>query len=357
MKKYIFIIIQFFLCIFYLNAGNLESFNQFKNFTMRMSITPAGYSYVVIPGNGQKYDSQLNVGNYLSFMPSRYASINTYEFFSDILKKDFKIVEINKKGKVKELTDWLDSVYPSDMAEHWDNVGLLVGGDDAEVTHVFLALDLTETTLEEAVRAGADMIITHHPMIFEGQKKINNHSFTGRRILKLIRNRIQYYAMHTNYDVLGMAELSADYLKLTDREVLSVTAHTEQGEEGFGRVGCLPYKMTLKECGEFVKEALALNDVRIYGDPDTMVEKAAICTGSGKSMISDVLAKGADVYVTGDIDHHTGIDAVASGLPIIDAGHYGTEYIFMKAMRKILEEKYPSLQITCAKVKSPYMIL
>ena len=241
--------------------------------------------------------------------------------------------------KVKELTNWLDGRYPADMAEHWDNVGLLVGDDEAEVHHVLLALDLTEKTLDEAISAGADMIITHHPMIFEGQKKINNHSFTGRRILKLIRNRIQYYAMHTNYDVLGMAELSADYLKLTDREVLSVTAHTEQGEEGF------------------VKEALALNDVRIYGDPDTMVEKAAICTGSGKSMISDVLAKGADVYVTGDIDHHTGIDAVASGLPIIDAGHYGTEYIFMKAMRKILEEKYPSLQITCAKMKSPYMIL
>lgn len=119
--------------------------------------------------------------------------------------------------KVKELTDWLDSRYPAGMAEHWDNVGLLVGDDEAEVHHVFLALDLTEEALEEAVRAGADMIITHHPMIFEGQKKINNHSFTGRRILKLIRNGIQYYAMHTNYDVLGMAELSADYLKLTDR--------------------------------------------------------------------------------------------------------------------------------------------
>lgn len=138
--------------------------------------------------------------------------------------------------KVKELTDWLDGRYPADMAEHWDNVGLLVGDDEAEVHHVLLALDLTEKTLDEAISAGADMIITHHPMIFEGQKKINNHSFTGRRILKLIRNRIQYYAMHTNYDVLGMAELSADYLKLTDREVLSVTAHTEQGEEGFGRV-------------------------------------------------------------------------------------------------------------------------
>lgn len=129
MKKYIFIIIQFFLCIFYLNAGNLESFNQFKNFTMRMSITPAGYSYVVIPGNGQKYDSQLNVGNYLSFMPSRYASINTYEFFSDILKKDFKIVEINKKGKVKELT----GVIRYSLSDFFSNYQKGVLNDRAEI--------------------------------------------------------------------------------------------------------------------------------------------------------------------------------------------------------------------------------
>lgn len=259
--------------------------------------------------------------------------------------------------KVKELTNWLDSVYPSDMAEHWDNVGLLVGDDDAEVTHVFLALDLTETTLEEAVRAGADMIITHHPMIFEGQKKINNHSFTGCRILKLIRNGIQYYAMHTNYDVLGMAELSADYLKLTDREVLSVTEETKDGCEGFGRVGMLPEQMTLRECGDFVKKALALHDLRVYGNPDCLVQKAAVCTGSGKSMIPDALAKGAQVYVTGDIDHHTGIDAVAAGLPIIDAGHYGTEYIFMETMKKKLSQKFPKLQISCAEIKSPYITL
>ena len=225
--------------------------------------------------------------------------------------------------KVKELTGWLDGRYPSSAAEHWDNVGLLVGDDEEEVSHVFLALDLTESTLAQAIDAGADMIITHHPMIFEGQKKINNHTFTGRRILSLIKHNIQYYAMHTNYDILGMADLSADYLRLTDREVLSVTAETQDGQEGFGRVGELPRKMSLKECGEFVKNALSLNDVKIYGDPDTQVEKAAICTGSGKSMISDVLAKGAQVYVTGDIDHHTGIDAVAQGLTIVDAGHYG----------------------------------
>ena len=193
--------------------------------------------------------------------------------------------------KVKELTGWLDGRYPSSAAEHWDNVGLLVGDDEEEVSHVFLALDLTESTLAQAIDAGADMIITHHPMIFEGQKKINNHTFTGRRILSLIKHNIQYYAMHTNYDILGMADLSADYLRLTDREVLSVTAETQEGQDGFGRVGELPRKMSLKECGEFVKNALSLNDVKIYGDPDTQVERAAICTGSGKSTLINLIPR------------------------------------------------------------------
>ena len=259
--------------------------------------------------------------------------------------------------KAYELTSWLEKKYPAAAAEDWDNVGLLTGDDTREISHVFLALDLTEETLAEAVKNGADMILTHHPMIFSGIKKINNHSFTGRKILTLIQKGIVYYAMHTNYDVLGMAELSADYLKLTDREVLSVTEETKDGCEGFGRVGMLPGQMTLRECGDFVKKALALHDVRVYGDPDRLVQKAAVCTGSGKSMIPDALAKGAQVYVTGDIDHHTGIDAVAAGLPIIDAGHYGTEYIFMEAMKKKLSRKFPKLQISCAEIKSPYITL
>ena len=257
----------------------------------------------------------------------------------------------------RDVMNVIEKEYPLNYALSWDNVGLLVGRDDKEVKKIYIALDATDEVIDEAVKNGADMLITHHPMIFSPIKKIHNLDFVGGRILKLIQNDISYYAMHTNYDILGMADLSADYLRLTDREVLSVTAETQEGQDGFGRVGELPRKMSLKECGEFVKNALSLNDVKIYGDPETQVERAAICTGSGKSMISDVLAKGAQVYVTGDIDHHTGIDAVAQGLAIVDAGHYGTEYIFMKAMEKVLKEQYPNLQITCAKVQSPYMIL
>lgn len=259
--------------------------------------------------------------------------------------------------KVSELNAWLESRYPAASAEEWDNVGFLVGDDTKDVHHVFLALDLTGETLAEAIDAGADMIVTHHPMIFGGMKKINNHDFLGRKVLSLIRHGIQYYAMHTNYDILGMAELSADYLQLTDTRILSVTKDQGEASEGIGRVGMLPRKMTLKECGEYVKTAFHLNEVKIYGDPEKKVACAAVCTGSGKSLMKDVLKSGAQVYVTGDIDHHTGLDAVEQGLCLIDAGHYGTEYIFMDAMKKQLENAFPELKISCAKVKKPYTLI
>lgn len=259
--------------------------------------------------------------------------------------------------KAYEIISWLEKRYPTTSAQEWDNVGFLVGDDRKEVSHIFLALDLTEKVLEEAIQLGADMIITHHPMIFSGIKKINNHTFTGRKILRLIQKDIPYYAMHTNYDVLGMAELSADYLNLRDRTVLSVTEESDTRREGFGRVGKLPHKMSLLECAQYVKKCNHLSDVRFYGDPDMEIETVAICTGSGKSMLKDVLKSGAQVYITGDIDHHTGIDAVAQGIGVIDAGHYGTEYIFAKEMKRILEEAFSGVQISCAKVENPYTVV
>lgn len=259
--------------------------------------------------------------------------------------------------KVKELTGWLEEYFPAGAAEEWDNVGLLTGDDEKEVKHVFLALDLTEDILKEAIAAGADMILTHHPMIFSGIKKINNHSFTGRKILSLVQHGISYYAMHTNYDILGMADLSARYLELSDTRILTVTGEKDGEKIGLGRVGNLPGQMSLREYALLVKKNLKLQDVKVYGNLEQQVKSAAVCTGSGKSLMKDVLASGADVYVTGDIDHHTGIDAVAEGLCIIDAGHYGTEYIFMEDMRERLKKAFPELRFTCARVKSPYTIL
>ena len=96
----------------------------------------------------------------------------------------------------------------------WDNVGLLAGREDKEVAKIYVALDAKDEVVDEAILAGADMLVTHHPLIFSGMKQVNNQNFIGRRLVKLIQHDISYYAMHTNYDVKGMADLAADYLKL-----------------------------------------------------------------------------------------------------------------------------------------------
>ena len=257
----------------------------------------------------------------------------------------------------KEIMRRLEGLIPPACASDWDNVGLLVGDPKKKVDKILVALDASDQVLDQAEAVGADMLLTHHPLIFSPVKNVREDDFIGWRIRRMIRMDLSYYAMHTNYDILGMADLSAGYLELSDTKVLCATGEKDGEPIGFGRVGNLPCEMTLKEYALLVKKNLKLSDVKVYGNLEQTVKTAAVCTGSGKSMIQDVLAAGADVYVTGDIDHHTGIDTVAQGLAIIDAGHYGTEYIFMEDMKERLAKAFPELTVSCAKVRSPYTIL
>ena len=240
----------------------------------------------------------------------------------------------------REIVNRLEEQYPSSCAEEWDNVGLLVGRMDQAVEKVYVALDLTEKVLGEALGWGADLILTHHPMIFGAVKKVNDQDFTGRKILRLAESRTAYYAMHTNFDVLAMAHINGELLDLSDSCVLCETGADTQGNSiGIGRIGSLPRDMELEECARFVKERFGLPAVKVFGDLRRVVRKAAVSGGSGKSMVSSAVSKGAQVLITGDIDHHTGIDGVDQGLCIIDAGHYGTEYFFISYMEKWMTER------------------
>lgn len=256
----------------------------------------------------------------------------------------------------KEVMDILEENYPADYALDWDNVGLLVGRDDKEVRRIYVALDADDETIEAAVRWKADMLVTHHPMIFSGLKRINNLDFIGARILRLVQNDISYYAMHTNYDVLGMAELSGRKMSLEDPEVLEVTRDGEQ-PEGIGRVADLASPAPLREICWSVKDRFHLGAVKVFGDMDQPVSRIAISPGSGKSMIKAALDKKADVLITGDIDHHTGIDAVAQGLAVIDAGHYGIEHIFIEDVKEYLKEKLEGVEVKAAPVRHPFQIV
>ncbi len=268
--------------------------------------------------------------------------------------------------KAYELTSWLEKKYPSDAAEDWDNVGLLAGDDTNEISHVFLALDLTEETLAEAIEDGADMIITHHPMIFGAIKRVTDEDMVGRRLLSLIRSDISYYAMHTNFDAAPgcMADLAAERLSLKDTEPLEAMGDMEiNGNSvayGIGKTGNLAEKLTVKALAEKVKQAFDLPFVLVYGEElmDMEVEKVALCPGAGGSVIEEAIHAGAKALVTGDISHHQGIDAAARNMAVIDAGHYGMEHIFIQYMAGYLKENLPvEMEIVTAPSAWPTVLL
>lgn len=257
----------------------------------------------------------------------------------------------------KEIMRVIEAAYPREAALDFDNVGLLAGRAEKEVERVYIALDATDAVIDRAVQEGADMLITHHPLIFSPLKKITDEDFISRRVVKLIQNDISYYAMHTNYDVLGMAELSEKILGIRNTEVLDITMEKDGRAEGIGRVGELEKPMTLEECCVYVKHRLNLGSLKVFGDMQSEVSRLAISPGSGKTAIAAAIAKGADVLVTGDIGHHDGLDAVEQGLYIIDAGHYGTEYIFIDDIRKFLADKLPVLDVMTTPVIHPFQVI
>ena len=154
----------------------------------------------------------------------------------------------------QEIMERLEELSPAHYAKEWDNVGLLVGNREKTVKSIYIALDATKEVVDEAVALGADMILTHHPLIFKGMKRIVSDHFIGERLIGLIQNDICYYTMHTNFDIMGMADAAADELGLKNRGVLYVTYEDEISREGLGRSGKLPRIMSLRDCAEYVKK-------------------------------------------------------------------------------------------------------
>ena len=258
--------------------------------------------------------------------------------------------------KCEEIIRKLEEEYPLSCAEDWDNPGLLVGRRDSEIEKIYVTLDVTEEPLADAVSWGADLIISHHPMIFGNIRQVNADTFLGRKILTLAENRISCYAIHTNFDVRAMADINERQLGLLDTEVLLKTGEKDGKPEGIGRVGRLSQPVTLEDLAELVKKQMGLPDVRCYGSNKALLSRIAVSGGSGKMVVKDALAAGAEALVTGDIDYHTAIDAMADGMCIIDAGHYGTEYCFISYMAERLRSLFPECRVREAPVGQPFWV-
>lgn len=239
----------------------------------------------------------------------------------------------------QDIIQVLEKLSPKPYALGFDNVGLLVGDSHKEIKKIFVALDADEKTVDEAVSAGVDMLVTHHPMIFNAIKSVNEENGLGRKILKLAGNHICLYAMHTNFDVMGsMSDLAAKRLGLAKASVLESTA--DDGE-GIGRIGEISAVKTLEDLADLVCKKFKLDEVIVYGDLKARVERIGIIPGSGKSMIDAAVEQGVDALVTGDFGHHEGLDAIEAGINVIDASHAGIERIFIPFMGEYLKEQLP----------------
>ena len=250
-------------------------------------------------------------------------------------------------GKLRNL---LNDLVPESTQLDWDNSGFLVGDSGWDATRAYIALDCTDEVISRAIDSESNVIITHHPLIFDPRYKVNDSDYVGKRVLRLIENRIALISLHTNFDKSGMRSAIDAKMGLAATDILDpadgIGSYSSLGPNQYA----MPNNTTLLEYASFVKRSFGLTHVLVYGNRDHKVTRVAVCGGSGKSEVENAIKSGADVYVTGDIDHHTALDCVEKGLAVIDAGHYGLEHVFIDYIADHLSAVTGELDI----IKDPY---
>ncbi len=243
--------------------------------------------------------------------------------------------------KVRDVMKVIEDFAPLSIQEKWDNSGLCIGSPDAEVTSVLIGLDCTPELVDEAVACGADMIVTHHPLIFSGLKKITPEDQVGAAVIKAISNGISVYAAHTSADkvIAGVSGAMAAKLGLVNVRILD-----EDGEgTGLGVVGDLPEPVTAAEAVALVKDRFALKAMRASRPVEGMISRVAMCGGSGGSLIGAAMASGAQLYLSGDISYHNFF--TKEGFMIMDIGHYESEIEIVDILFSLLRKNFPTFAV------------
>ena len=252
----------------------------------------------------------------------------------------------------REIVNIIESEYPKFSQEIWDNSGLLIDNDNADITGILICFDITESTITEAIIRGCNFIISHHPLFINGLKKISQDTYTERCVRLAIKHDIAVYCCHTPVDKSrhGISFKMAEKLGLTNVDFLSKDA---DGGFGLGIVGELKDAMSPMDFIAHVKGVFGLNTIRYAIDQEKDIKKVAFCGGSGASLISSALKAKADAYICGDIKHHDYFGSL-EGILLIDAGHFETEIGIKDLFLAIFSKKIPNFAVYLANTdKSP----
>lgn len=244
--------------------------------------------------------------------------------------------------KIKDIVAPLEEFAPLSYQDSYDNSGLIVGCYDTEVEMALVCVDATEAVIDEAVRLGAGVVISHHPIIFGGIKRLNSRGYVERVVEKAIRSGVALYACHTNLDSTpnGMSYRVAKKIGLEELQVLEPLS----ADNGYGVVGVLPVAEDTVECIRRVKELFGVGAVR-YSEPvSNKVQKVAVCTGSGGSLLQAAIASGADLYVSADFKYNNFLDATKL-VTIADIGHFESEYCAIELICEVISKKIPTFAV------------
>ncbi|NLZ49940.1 MAG: Nif3-like dinuclear metal center hexameric protein [Clostridiales bacterium] len=267
--------------------------------------------------------------------------------------------------KLSEVIKVIEKFAPTKLKESYDNVGLMVGDMDADITSVLVSLDSTLEVIEEAKEKNCELILSHHPLLFRKPNSITEETLLGKKIRMAVKNNINIYASHTNLDVVedGINDLIVRLLGFNKGIVMEKSCVIPDNEKvGIGRLIDLKDPILLEDLCKKVKNDLGLSYLRYSGESNWQVNKIAIINGSGQDYFNLAKKLGANCIITGDTTYHYVSDFYEEGIPVIDAGHFGTEWpavkIFAKHFKKLLQVENIDIEVKVSERNfDPYKIM
>lgn len=253
---------------------------------------------------------------------------------------------------VADIQAFFESFAPVELAEGWDNVGLLIGRATAPVEKVITCLTLTSDVADEAIREGAQIIITHHPVMFRPVQQVTDTTIEGRMLLRLMESRIAVYSPHTRFDSAaeGINQRLATSLGLTGVSPL-IPAESDTAV-GAGRWGKLPHPVPLSEFLSVVRAAAAADYLEYVGSADATVSAVGVACGAAAGFLKDAIRLGCDAFVTGEARFHDAVDARSHGVCLILTGHYSSERPAMEQLAVVLAETFPQITVSPSRVEA-----
>lgn len=255
---------------------------------------------------------------------------------------------------MNDIVKAIETIAPPELAYEWDNTGLLLRcGDD--VNRVLITLDVTDAVVGEAENRRCDMILSHHPLLFEAVKRFDCRRTKDAVLIRLIRSGISLYSAHTSFDRAsgGINDALAERLGLGGVEVLPGFG------EGLVRTGRFEKPLDIEEVTNRVKRALGIAALKVSQTDIAAIERVAVVGGSGGDFIAAAKKAGAQALITGEAKHHHFLDAQAQGVLLVEAGHFDTERCFVEQVFMSLQSRLDELQLNVEllkanSVQSPY---